>query len=52
VPAVLKLAERRWREFRGQRSFRAERAVFVQGTISDRWLDLAEYELDQLPVNL
>jgi 2'-5' RNA ligase len=45
VGEMLKLAERRWREFRGQRSFLAERAVFVQNTISDRWLDLAEYRL-------
>jgi 2'-5' RNA ligase len=52
VPDTLKLAERRWREFRGQRSFRAERAVFVQSTISDRWLDLAEYRLASTPVNL
>src|ERR1017187_10527908 len=52
VPDTLKLAERRWREFRGQRSFRAERAVFVQSTISDRWLDLAEYRLSGTPVNL
>jgi 2'-5' RNA ligase len=52
VPDTLKLAERRWREFRGQRSFRVERAVFVQSTISDRWLDLAEYRLASTPVNL
>jgi 2'-5' RNA ligase len=45
VAEALKLAERRWREFRGQRSFRAERAVFVQSTINDRWLDLADYRL-------
>ena len=52
VADLRKLAERRWREFRGQRSFRAERAVFVQSTISDRWLDLAEYQLGGTPVNL
>jgi hypothetical protein len=26
--------------------------VFVQSTISDRWLDLAEYRLASTPVNL
>jgi len=45
VADLLKLAEHRWREYRGERRFRAERAVFVQNTISDRWLDLAEYHL-------
>jgi len=45
VADLLKLAERRWREYRGQRRFRAEHAVFVQNTINDRWLDLAEYRL-------
>ena len=51
VAHVLERAERHWREFRGPRSFRAERAVFVQSTISDRWLDLAEYRLGNAPVN-
>jgi 2'-5' RNA ligase len=52
VAAVLKRAEGRWREFRGARTFRAERAVFVQNTISDRWLDLAAYELGSSDANL
>lgn len=52
VPAVRELAEQRWREFRGPRRFRAERAVFVQNTIRDRWLDLAAYELGNTDVNL
>lgn len=39
------LARRRWREFQGNRSFRAERAVFVQNTSGDGWIDLAEYRL-------
>ena len=51
VAHVLERAERHWREFRGPRSFRAERAVFVQSTISDRWLGLAEYRLGNAPVN-
>jgi 2'-5' RNA ligase len=52
VGAALQLAERRWREFRGPRSFRAERAVFVKNTMTGRWLDLAEYQLGHPPVNL
>jgi 2'-5' RNA ligase len=50
VPAVRELARRRWAEFRGPRSFRAERAVFVQNTLSDCWIDLAEYSLGAVPV--
>jgi len=49
---AIHLAERRWREYRGQRSFRAEHAVFVQNTVSDRWLDLAEIRLADPSVNL
>jgi len=45
VPAVFELAMRRWREFQGNRTFRAERAVFVQNTLSGCWLDLAAYPL-------
>ena len=52
VAGVRELAERRWREFRGARGFRAERAMFVQNTIRDRWLDLAAYELGSAAVNL
>lgn len=52
IADVLQLAKRRWQEFRGERRFRAERAVFVQNTISDRWLDLAEYRLGSSLVNL
>jgi 2'-5' RNA ligase len=45
VAAAQELAGRRWHEFRGSRRVRAERAVFVQNTIGDRWIDLAEYSL-------
>ena len=38
-------ARRRWQEYGGRRSFRVERAVFVQNTLSDTWIDLAEYAL-------
>lgn len=40
VAGVLDLAARRWREYRGNRAFRAERAVLVQSTLSNRWIDL------------
>jgi 2'-5' RNA ligase len=43
VSEVHELAVRRWREFRGSRSFRAERAVFVQNTLRGCWIDLAAY---------
>ncbi|SPF33340.1 conserved hypothetical protein [Candidatus Sulfopaludibacter sp. SbA4] len=45
VPAMSELASRRWAEYRGSRTFRAERAVFVQATQDNRWIDLAEYSL-------
>jgi 2'-5' RNA ligase len=48
--AVTELARRRWREFQGPRTFRADRAVFVQNTVSHCWLDLAEYSLGVIPV--
>jgi 2'-5' RNA ligase len=44
------LASRRWREYPGSRVFRAERAVFVQNTMTDCWVDLAEYSLGAVPV--
>ena len=46
------IARRRWQEFRGERRFRVERAVFVQNTIRDRWVDLAEYELGVVAAKL
>jgi len=45
VEGVQRLAERRWAEFRGPRSFRADRATFVQNTFGDCWVDLAEISL-------
>src|SRR6185369_6043442 len=35
VGAMYDLACRRWQEYRGDRSFRAEHAVFVQNTVAD-----------------
>ena len=45
VSAVRELAARRWREYRGRRAFQASRAVLVQNTLSNCWLDLAVYAL-------
>jgi hypothetical protein len=50
LPAMHDLAHRRWTEYGGRRTFRAERAVFVQNTISDCWVDLAEYSLGSVSV--
>jgi len=43
VAEVEEMASRRWQEYRGPRAFRAERATFVQNTLSDCWVDLAEF---------
>src|SRR5579864_788871 len=45
VETVCQTALERWREYRGPRSFRADRAVFVQNTLQNCWIDLAEYSL-------
>ncbi|HTS26601.1 MAG TPA: 2'-5' RNA ligase family protein [Bryobacteraceae bacterium] len=50
LTALHDLAHRRWAEYRGARSFTAERAVFVQNTITDHWVDLAEYSLGAVSV--
>ncbi len=50
VDALAQCAARRWREYRGSRRFRAERAVFVQNTAQNCWIDLAEYSLGAVPV--
>jgi len=34
-----------WDAFEGPRTFRAERAAFVQNTLGNCWIDLAEYSL-------
>jgi 2'-5' RNA ligase len=43
VQAVYELAQRRWREFPGERVFQADRAAFVQNTMGNCWIDLAEF---------
>ena len=45
VAAADELARRRWRGFEGERRFQAARATFVQNTLGNCWVDLAEYSL-------
>jgi 2'-5' RNA ligase len=45
VPELTDLARRRWAEYPGPRSFRADRAVFVRNTGDNCWLDLDAYVL-------
>lgn len=50
VAEVQELAERRWQEFQGPRSFRADRAAFVQNTMGNCWIDLEEFSFGAVPV--
>jgi hypothetical protein len=50
VSATHQLAYRRWQEFRGDRRFPAREAVFVQNSLNNCWIDLAEYSLGGRPV--
>ena len=50
VASVQELACRRWAEYRGRRGFRAERAVFVQNTVQNCWIDLAAFSLGEVTV--
>ena len=50
VPGLDRLARQRWSEYRGNRTFRAERAVFVQNTMDNLWIDLAEYSFGEVAV--
>lgn len=50
LPRVFEEASRRWKEYRGPRSFRADKAVFVQNTGRNCWIDLAEFTLGAVPV--
>jgi len=45
VGAVHELAQRRWKEFPGERVFRADRTAFVQNTMGNGWIDLASFPL-------
>jgi len=50
LPAAEALARRRWQSYQGPRHFRAERAVFVQNTLENHWVDLVEYSLGAVVV--
>jgi len=50
VAGMRNLAAQRWRDYQGPRSFRAERAVLVQNTLNNCWIDLAEYSLGAVAV--
>lgn len=45
VPAVFEHAHYRWAEFRHRRAFLVDRAVFVQATNLQTWIDLDEHPL-------
>jgi 2'-5' RNA ligase len=50
VQPALQLAERRWAGYHGPRDFTVESLVFVQATTDGRWIDLAEFALNEEPV--
>lgn len=52
VTEVHELARRRWREFRGSRTFRAGHTTFVQNTLGNCWIDLAEYSLGAISAKM
>jgi hypothetical protein len=45
IPGLREKARRHWREYSGPRKFLADRATFVQNTMDDTWIDLAEYSM-------
>jgi len=45
VDAVNRRAQELWEAYSGPRSFRADRAAFVQNTLGNCWIDLADYPL-------
>ena len=49
VAAANETAQRLWREFPGPRRFPVRQAVFVQNSLSNCWIDLAEYSLGGSP---
>jgi len=52
VSLLREVAEKRWAEYRGQRSFRVETITFVQNTEGNNWIDLGEYRLGSGDVKL
>jgi 2'-5' RNA ligase len=45
VTPLVELAERRWREFPHSRTFVVDNITFVQNTLDNRWLDVAQWKL-------
>jgi 2'-5' RNA ligase len=45
VTEIHRRAREMWDAFTGPKTFRAERAAFVQNTLGNCWIDLAEYSL-------
>jgi 2'-5' RNA ligase len=50
VAATSELAHRLWQEYAGPRRFPAQHAAFVQNSLGNSWIDLAEYSLGGSPV--
>ena len=44
-------ARRRWAAYTGPRTFRAERTAFVQNTLGNCWIDLAEFPFGAPPAS-
>jgi 2'-5' RNA ligase len=50
VASVHRRAQELWDSYTGPRSFRAERTAFVQNTLGNSWIDLAEFSLGAVAV--
>jgi 2'-5' RNA ligase len=50
VAATSELAHRLWREYNGPRRFPVDHAAFVQNSLGNSWIDLAEFSLGGSPV--
>jgi len=50
VAAVHRRAQELWKGYAGPRSFRAGRTAFVQNTLGNCWIDLAEFSLAAVTV--
>jgi 2'-5' RNA ligase len=50
VAAIREMARTLWHEYPGPRSFRADHAAFVQNSLANEWIDLAQYALGGHPV--
>jgi len=50
VGEMYERAVSRWKSYQDSRTFRAERAVFVQNTVDGCWVDLADYALGSVSV--